>query len=656
MNQSETQRIIEDAWLDIDVPKGKLINPFEVESSQDLHMKLTWLMMQPEYFSFICKEILNIDILPTQGVMLSEIWKRKFPMLIASRGFGKSFILSVYAILRALLMPGRKIVVVGAAFRQSKVLFEYMENIWKNAPILRDIIGDNGGPRRDVDMCRLTLGDSTITCLPLGDGSKIRGQRANDIISDEFASIPRQIFENVVAGFAAVSSSPIENVRRIASQKKAKELGHIIEEEDDVEKARENQIVICGTAFYDFNHFSEYWKKWRQIILSRGEESRLREIFGDDEIPSDFDWRHYSIIRVPYELLPEGFMDASQVARSKATVHAGIYQMEFGACFSTDSQGFFKRSLIESCVVTKDNPITHPSGPVMFNPLLKGDPNCKYVFGIDPASEVDNFSIVVIEMKDDHRRVVNCWTTTRAEHKEKVKSGIVKETDFYSHCARKIRDLMAVFMCERIAMDAQGGGIAVMEALHDLDKIREGELPIWEIIDEKKEKDTDGNPGLHILEMCQFAKADWLAEANHGMRKDFEDKALVFPFFDSATLGLSSSYDVMSSRLYDTLEDCVMEIEELKDELSMIIMSQTPSGRDKWDTPEVLLPGGKKDRIRKDRYSALLMANMAARTIHRNPPPPSYESVGGFAERVKSEGGPDFIGPSWFTEGIRDVY
>ena len=199
MNQSETQRIIEDAWLDIDIPKGKLINPFEVESSQDLHMKLTWLMMQPEYFSFICKEILNIDILPTQGVMLSEIWKRKFPMLIASRGFGKSFILSVYAILRALLMPGRKIVVVGAAFRQSKVLFEYMENIWKNAPILRDIIGDNGGPRRDVDMCRLTLGDSTITCLPLGDGSKIRGQRANDIISDEFASIPRQIFENVVA-------------------------------------------------------------------------------------------------------------------------------------------------------------------------------------------------------------------------------------------------------------------------------------------------------------------------------------------------------------------------------------------------------------------------------------------------------------------------
>ena len=43
------------------------------------------------------------------------MWNRKFPMLIASRGFGKSFMLSLYALLRALLLPKRKVVVVGAA-------------------------------------------------------------------------------------------------------------------------------------------------------------------------------------------------------------------------------------------------------------------------------------------------------------------------------------------------------------------------------------------------------------------------------------------------------------------------------------------------------------------------------------------------------------
>jgi len=650
-------KLFQDAWLNIDIDESELISPFSVKTEHEFPTKLTWIMTNPEYFCFICKHMLNVDILPVQALMLREMWGRKFPMLVASRGFGKSYMLSLYAILRALLMPGRKIIVVGAAFRQSKILFEYMSTIWKGAPILRDIVGGDGGPRSQVDMCRMIIGDSTITCLPLGDGSKIRGQRANDIIADEFASIPRSIFENVVAGFAAVSSSPIENVKRIASKKIAIATGRAKESEVEAHEEGSNQIILSGTAYYDFNHFSEYWKKWKQIIESKGNPKKLGELFGDDEVPPGFDWRQYSIIRIPYELLPDGFMDASQVARSKATVHTGIYQMEFGACFSTDSNGFFKRSLIEGCVVSPENPVSMPSGEVNYQPMLRGNPNARYVFGIDPASEVDNFSIIVMELHEDHSRIVYCWTTNRSEHKEKIRAGVVSETDFYSYCARKIRDLMKVFPCVEIALDAQGGGIAIIEALHDKDKIQEGELPIWPTIDENKEKDTDGDVGLHIVRMIQFAKADWVGEANHGLRKDFEDKVVLFPYFDSATIGLAISDDKIKNRLYDTLEDCVMEIEELKDELSMIIMTQTVSGRDKWDTPEVKTAGGKKDRLRKDRYSSLIMANMSARGIRRTPPAHVYDTTGDFAGGIKGDtAGPSYVGPSWFTEGMKDVY
>ena len=91
------------------------------------------------------------------------------------------------------------------------------------------------------------------------------------------------------------------------------------------------------------------------MIESQGRPERLREIFGGEDPPDTFDWTQYSVIRIPYELLPRGFMDADQVARSKATVHAGIYQMEYGACFTRDSQGFFKRSLIGSCVTNDRN-------------------------------------------------------------------------------------------------------------------------------------------------------------------------------------------------------------------------------------------------------------------------------------------------------------
>tara|TARA_B110000211_G_scaffold16690_1_gene17433 strand:- start:276 stop:2252 length:1977 start_codon:yes stop_codon:yes gene_type:complete len=652
-------KTIDEAWLGLDSVETDLFNPMSMLNVQndDFNIHLAWLMTRPEYLSFFSHHILNIQLLPSQSLMLQEVWQRKFPMLIASRGFGKSFMLSLYAIMRALILPQRKIVIVGAAFRQSKVLFEYMETIWRNSPMLRDMCDGDSGPRRDTDRCTLRLNDSTITCLPLGDGQKIRGQRANDIIADEFASIPREIFENVVAGFAAVSSNPVENVKRVAAKQKAKELGIDIEEENR-EIKKDNQIVLSGTAYYDFNHFATYWKKWKSIVKSKGELNKLREIFGEDP-PENFDWTQYSIIRIPYELLPKGFMDADQVARSKATVHTGIYQMEYGACFTRDSQGFFKRSLIESCVVSQEKELKDSNDDVInFEAALMGDKDKKYIYGVDPASEVDNFSIVVLEVNPSHRRIVHCWTTNRSEHKEKVKKGYSSESDFYSYCARKIRDLMKIFPCIHIAMDAQGGGVAVMESLHDKDKIKEGEIAIWPVIDDNKEKDTDGERGLHILEMCQFAKYDWLAEANHGLRKDFEDKALLFPAFDSLTLTISEHEDNNKVRMFDTLEECVLDIEELKDELAMIQMTQTTSGRDRWDTPQVVVGTGRKSKMRKDRYSSLLMANMAARVLQRTPTQAEYQFYGGFATggHKKKSDEKMYNGPSWFADNMKNVY
>ena len=301
-----------------------------------------------------------------------------------------------------------------------------------------------------------------------------------------------------------------------------------------------------------------------------------------------------------------------------------------------------------------DNPVKLPSGDIFFEPLLTGDQKKEYVYGVDPASEIDNFSIVILEINSDHRRIVHCWTTNRQEHKNRVKSGLADEDDFYSYCARKIRNLMKIFPCRAIAMDSQGGGIAVMEALHDKDKIREGELPIWPIIDPDDPKDTDDNPGLHILRMCNFAKADWLSEANHGLRKDMEDKVVLFPYFDAISLGMSSELDNLENRLYDTREDCILEIEELKNELSMIVISQTQGGRERWDTPETKIGVNKKLKLRKDRYSALLMANMEGRSKPPSNIMASYTCIGGFAQSYDSSNNSQddedlYIGPQWWN-------
>lgn len=660
------KKIFDDAWLGLGdlsqviIPKNPMIHRSEKDiENPDLH--LMRIFRDPKYLGSTVKLLLGIELHPIQICVLQEFWNRAFPMFVASRGFGKSFTLALYAMLKCTFVPGTKIVIVGAAFRQSKIIFEYMETIWRNSPILRSIFnGNDDGPRRDVDRCTIRLGDSWTIAVPLGDGSKIRGLRAHIIIADEFASISPDIYETVVSGFAAVSASPIQNVKQQAKQSAMKDAGLWNDELEQLNTKMSNQAIISGTADYDFKHFATYWKRYKAIVESQGDKTKLENLFKGD-IPDNFNWKDYSIVRMPYELIPKGFMDDKQVSRAKATIHTGIYNMEYAACFVKDSEGFFKRSLIESCVTSLGNPIVFGEKNIVFEATTRGNPNYQYIYGIDPASEQDNFSITVLEVHPDHSRIVYVWTTNRNNFKERQKTGLINEYDFYGFCARKIRNLMKTFPCARIGMDAQGGGVAIEEALHDPNKIEEGENLIWPIIDPDKNRDTDDQPGLHLIELVQFAKADWTAQANHGLRKDLEDKVLLFPQFDNLTLGLAldrEGKDILDSNLdnlYDSTSECILEIEELKNELTTIVMSQTstgPNARDRWDTPEVKLPNGKKGRLRKDRYSSLLIANMLARQMNRVLKSPiTYDIVGGNAKDMVDPHGDMYKGPEWFIGG-----
>ena len=167
------------AWLGLgDISKIERINPLIKRSQADIAnpgMLEAKLMRDPNYLAFTCKVLLDIQLLPEQCVILQELWTKPFPMYVASRGFGKSFLLALYGILRMVTHPGTKIVIVGSGFRQAKIIFEYMESIWRDAPILRDLCTADSGPRRDVDRCTMKLNiagatESYAVAIPLGDG------------------------------------------------------------------------------------------------------------------------------------------------------------------------------------------------------------------------------------------------------------------------------------------------------------------------------------------------------------------------------------------------------------------------------------------------------------------------------------------------------
>jgi hypothetical protein len=148
------------------------------------------------------------------------------------------------------------------------------------------------------------------------------------------------------------------------------------------------------------------------------------------------------------------------------------------------------------------------------------------------------------------------------------------------------------------------------------------------------------------------------------MRKDFEDKVLLFPEFDNLTLGLALEQENknivttdLNIALYDSLSECILEIEELKNELTTIVMTQTSNSanaRDRWDTPETKLTHGRKGRLRKDRYSALVIANMLARQMHRALKGVDYDIIGADARDSVKTAGNLFKGPDWFISGAND--
>lgn len=630
-------------WLELDKIPTDIVNPLDNPDfllSPDPVKSTVQLMLNEDYLHFVAKTVLNVELFPFQCAILKTMWTHQLPMLVATRGGSKTTMLGIYSLLRMILTPGCKIVAAGSAFRQSKQIFDYMVGIWEKAPVLRDIAGSGKGcgPRRDIDRVEFKIGDSLWTGIPIGQGEKIRGMRANIVIVDEKASIPEAIFNIVIQGFGAVSMDLVDKVKTMATINKLKQLGMWTDEmqlqyESDY---RGNQIVLAGTAFYSFNHFYKDFIKWRSIILSKGDPQKLNEIIdSSDVISKGFNWKDYAIIRLPYTELPEGFLDQTILAQAKGTQSTGQFMMEFCATFATDTKGFFRRSVLEAATTTKS--ISVDGDSVQFTAQRQGDSGYTYVMGIDPAADQDNAAIVLIELHKSHRRIVYCWTVNKKIFNKLKKSGQASEDNYYQYIAKKVRSLMSVFNVERIVIDKNGGGTAIVEMLGEKTGLDVGEHPIYPLISEDGNLWTDQEEGIHIIEFIA-PNTEINSAANHGMLKDFQERRLLFPAFDTVEVAKAFELDSINHLEFDTYEDLIEEIEELKNEITTIVCTPTTKlGLEHFDTPEIKTENNKKGRLRKDRYSALLYANYYARNKDfTQPMTVKYKAVGGNKDSFKT--------------------
>lgn len=637
--------------------------PFEThifnEYITDMRYAMIGILGRKENLWLTVKMLLGISLEPMQVVQLQELWEKPYPLLIATRGGGKSFLLAIYIMLRCIFTPGCRVAVVGFGLRQARNLYNYVEKLWKNAPLLQEMLKEypqnQKGPLQRVDRYVFIFGNSIASFLPLGSsGATIRGERAEYIIIDEYGDVPKVIVDTVVAGFAAVSGDPIKKRQLLAKIKRLKAQGRWDNNKEHELRGilKSNQIILSGTAKFHFNHFAQDWLRYKEIIKANNDKEALSKITGEEDhekLPNSDD---YSIIRIPYDIIPDGIMDKNTIHRTKGSTSKAVYEQEYGAVFTDDSDGFFKAKLLYLCTANDE---IHYMGKKIcepFDPRLRGKPGKKYILGFDPAAEQDNAAIVILELYDGYAKVVYCWTLNKKIYEKEIMKD-VGSLAYNKYLAVKIAQLHKAFNFEVMSFDALGGGDAVAEILgREPDARPEGMPPLLPITDghilwDGKERVTDDVDGQHIIELVQFGNKAWNTEAHYGLRTDLEQRRLLFPRFDALSINVDD--DDMSD---NELAEISNEIEQIKYELTILEHTKTDGGnRERWDTPEVKHDNDKKGRLRNDRASALLLANMAARRIRLAFPEVDYFTV----SAPKKEQGDWKHAPHWFKQSKATV-
>ena len=484
-------------------------------------------------------DLLRVDLAPIQRLVLRDVWFKNYCITVAGRGFGKTFILGLNAVLHALLYPGYRIGLLAPSFRQSKMIFSEVEKLYNRSPIMREATAKR--PVRGADSCSLTFKNteysngSFIEALPIGvDGAKIRGSRFYLIQIDELAQMPSDIIDMVIRPMAAVSLEPMKKVREIERIEKLIEQG-LATEEDLLGTESANKMIMTSSGYFKFNHMWHRMKSYWKAIEEQGKDKT-----------------EYSVWQIPYQLLPKGFLDMKNVNEAKRTMSSLEFQMEYEAAMASDSEGFFKASLLEACTLKSGYTIqTH------------GSPGKEYVLGVDPNQGGSAlFGIVVIEMGSPNKIV----------YARGLKSQSTQEL------TKSVQRILNSFNITRIYMDAQGGGSAIKDLL------AEGYNNYTPILDMDDDA-TKYRAGRRILRMTNFSPA-WISEANFATLSLLENNRLRFP----EPPRTNNSAD---EKLYE-------DIQLLKSQMLSIIVTETARGVRHFDTP--------KKGQNKDLYSAIILA------------------------------------------------
>jgi hypothetical protein len=402
-----------------------------------------------------------------QRLIIRGLWNHQFNLLILTRGGGKTFLLALYCILKAMLYPREKCVVASSSYRQAQFTFDEIIKFYDESPLLRQ--ATVRPPTKGPNSCEHHFDNgSKIICYPLGDGNKIRGARANTLVMDEVAQIPADIINLVILPMMNVKQDPFDTT------------------------GRKNHLVMASSAYYQFNHLYDKYLAYKERT---------------DKKSPDFNPNYGLHVFSVYDM-PNGWMDEAIIAEAKQQLSELQFQMEYECLFPAESDGFFPAKLM--------------FGARKASVLLEaeGSKGSEYVLGIDPARSGDNFALTVLKLGNPNK-IVACYSLNRNTFPEMH--------DFIRHIVRQYSKNGGKVV--RIHMDNGGGGQTIKDYLAEEYAWFDATTGVWKtdsaIID-MDDEEQQYLSGERILRMQVFS-AQSINTMNYDLRADLEKNRVIMP-------------------------------------------------------------------------------------------------------------------------------
>lgn len=554
--------------------------------------------------SFFLELIAGIRLFPMQELVIKGWMRNSFNMAVWSRGMSKSFSLAAFCLIWSLFNPGNRIVLVSFAFRAARRNLEQIEAFvnHKDASLLKNCFPDDLQKRADQWKWILPNGASII-CLPLGDGTKIRGIRADTLIIDEYGYLPENVIEEVLKPFL-VAKSNITEMLKIREEEDAKiKRGQMSESERHV--FEENMKVIAlSSATFTFNHMFKKYKAWVDLIMKS--EKTLDT--------------SYFVSRLGYLSAPDGMLNLKIVEESKnSELSQAMFDREYNAIFSSDSGSYFSaKKMMECSVVDGQMPCVE----------ITGEPGAKYVLAVDPSfssgEHSDFFAMTLMKIVKSRDKEIG-----QVVHNYAVAGGNLKDHTLYLHY------LLMYFNVVYIIIDSSGGDSNEFIASSNNSEVFKDqgiELKTIEAdfkVDDyqaivKEAKKSYNKTDNRIVQKQYFTTA-YKKAGNEYLQACFDHHGMSFAGKAAATKDMlemvkdmtlpiikaHSYYADFSPSQFLEHQDYLIDLQRV--ECSMIEFKATSLGSFDWDIPNSEKKSKRPDRTRRDMYSTLFMSNFGVK-------------------------------------------